>query len=510
VVPRQRQEYRLIDVLKGRTQPLVVPLAFPDAPDVSSPERRSTPRWRRCDTGTSRRPTRRSSPRRACRSPSPPTGSRRCTQFLPNLRDAVSRGLAPDKALAALTTVPAAWLGIERRTAPSRWARSPTSSSRDGDLFTQESAMRDVWVQGARYGVTRPPQVDPRGTWAITSRPMRGFNAHARPRRAAQSHSRDASRLRRASRGEPRRRPASSPRRDVWRRRSPVRRSATRGDPHVRLGARSEEVFGWTSLPERHRRRRIRGKRTEVYEGPARGAVARRSRKIDLPFIRPIHGVRPCTSIARAARRRPGAQRHRVDPGTAGADGERGPAGAAPARSCRWARGSWRPRGAVVIDATGKHVTPGLIDPHSHTGVTSVNESGFAIVPEVRMGDVLTHNSIWMYRQLAGGLTMQMVKHGSANPIGGENVYVKNRWGMLPDEQRFENPPRTVKFALGENPKRSPNALSEHAHGRAGDHPRPLPRRARLREGMEARGRSPTRRASRRVATSAWRRSSTS
>jgi N-acetylglucosamine-6-phosphate deacetylase len=86
-----------------------------------------------------------------------------------------------------------------------------------------------------------------------------------------------------------------------------------------------------------------------------------------------------------------------------------------------------------------------------------VNESGFAIVPEVQMGDVITHNNIWFYRQLAGGLTTTMIKHGSANPIGGENVFVKIRWGSLPDEYKIANAPRTVKFALGENPKRSPN-----------------------------------------------------
>ena len=112
------------------------------------------------------------------------------------------------------------------------------------------------------------------------------------------------------------------------------------------------------------------------------------------------------------------------------------------------------PRGAIEIDATGKHVTPGLIDPHIHCGVSSVNESGFAIVPEVQMGDVLTHNNIWMYRQLAGGLTTAHIKHGSANPIGGENVFVKMRWGSLPEDLKLEDAPRTVKFALGENPKR--------------------------------------------------------
>jgi imidazolonepropionase-like amidohydrolase len=114
------------------------------------------------------------------------------------------------------------------------------------------------------------------------------------------------------------------------------------------------------------------------------------------------------------------------------------------------------PAGAVIVDATGKHVTPGLIDPHTHSGVSALNESGFAIVPEVQMGDVVTHNNIWFYRQLAGGLTTTMIKHGSANPIGGENVFVKTRWGSLPEEYKIQGAPRTVKFALGENPKRSP------------------------------------------------------
>jgi imidazolonepropionase-like amidohydrolase len=70
------------------------------------------------------------------------------------------------------------------------------------------------------------------------------------------------------------------------------------------------------------------------------------------------------------------------------------------------------------------------------------------------MGDVITHNNIDMYRQLAGGLTTAMIKHGSANPIGGENVIVKMRWGALPEELKLEGGTRTVKFALGENPKR--------------------------------------------------------
>ncbi len=112
------------------------------------------------------------------------------------------------------------------------------------------------------------------------------------------------------------------------------------------------------------------------------------------------------------------------------------------------------PSGAVVIDADGKHVTPGLIDAHLHSGVDGVNEIGNAIVPEVRMGDVLNINNIWMYRQLAGGLTTAHVMHGSANPIGGQNIHIKMKWGALSDGLKINDAPRTVKFALGENPKR--------------------------------------------------------
>jgi imidazolonepropionase-like amidohydrolase len=86
--------------------------------------------------------------------------------------------------------------------------------------------------------------------------------------------------------------------------------------------------------------------------------------------------------------------------------------------------------------------------------VNGVNEVGNVITAEVRMGDVLNINNIWMYRQLAGGLTTAHVMHGSANPIGGQNVHIKMRWGSLSDDLKIDDAPRTIKFALGENPKR--------------------------------------------------------
>jgi hypothetical protein len=137
-------------------------------------------------------------------------------------------------------------------------------------------------------------------------------------------------------------------------------------------------------------------------------------------------------AASRSSRARAGPWRHRLDDGSAGRAAERRPAGHARPRRAR-RQNLQAPAGAQVIDGAGRHVTPGLIDAHLHSGASGgINETGSAIVPEVRLGDVLTIDNIWMYRQLAGGLTTAHVMHGSANPIGGQNQHVKLRWGALP------------------------------------------------------------------------------
>ena len=109
---------------------------------------------------------------------------------------------------------------------------------------------------------------------------------------------------------------------------------------------------------------------------------------------------------------------------------------------------------AVIIDGKGKHVTPGLIDAHSHMAGESINEGFQNVTAEVRMRDVIDPNDIAMYRALAGGLTTINLLHGSANPIGGQNVVMKLRWGSFSNELIFKEAPQGIKFALGENVKR--------------------------------------------------------
>jgi imidazolonepropionase-like amidohydrolase len=110
---------------------------------------------------------------------------------------------------------------------------------------------------------------------------------------------------------------------------------------------------------------------------------------------------------------------------------------------------------ALIIDGANKHVTPGLIDCHSHSAASSINEGSQSITAEVRIKDVLFADDINIYRQLGGGLTTANVLHGSANPIGGQNAVIKLRWGQGPNELLFQNAPQGIKFALGENVKQA-------------------------------------------------------
>ena len=121
------------------------------------------------------------------------------------------------------------------------------------------------------------------------------------------------------------------------------------------------------------------------------------------------------------------------------------------------------PPGAKVIDAAGGHVMPGIIDSHTHIGAGStagINEGSIAVSSMVTVHDIIDPEDKHIYWALTGGVTTMHILHGSANPIGGQNAIVKLRWGKTAEELLFAGAPLTLKFALGENPKRSGGALA--------------------------------------------------
>ncbi|ANH82164.1 amidohydrolase [Niabella ginsenosidivorans] len=114
--------------------------------------------------------------------------------------------------------------------------------------------------------------------------------------------------------------------------------------------------------------------------------------------------------------------------------------------------------GARVIDGTGKYLTPGIIDEHSHIAAFSINEGAQSVTSEVRIGDNLNPEDINIYRQLSGGVTTSQILHGSANTIGGQNQLIKLRWGADDESLKFKGADPFIKFALGENVKRTAQA----------------------------------------------------
>ncbi len=114
------------------------------------------------------------------------------------------------------------------------------------------------------------------------------------------------------------------------------------------------------------------------------------------------------------------------------------------------------PKDAQVFDAAGQYVMPGIIDCHSHIAIDgSVNEGSISVSSMANTADVLNPDDIDIYRDLAGGVTTANILHGSANPIGGQTIVIKLRWGQPASKLPFEGAVPGIKFALGENPKRS-------------------------------------------------------
>jgi imidazolonepropionase-like amidohydrolase len=112
-----------------------------------------------------------------------------------------------------------------------------------------------------------------------------------------------------------------------------------------------------------------------------------------------------------------------------------------------------------TIDGTGKHLTPGIIDEHSHIGAAAINDAA-TNSSMVRIGDVVDSEAISLYRTLSGGVVAVQILHGSANPIGGQSAIVKLKWGSSPEELKIKGADPFIKFALGENVKRSGNTAS--------------------------------------------------
>lgn len=429
-------EYRRAAQLKALGLPVIVPLAYPAAPEVEQPESaldvplHQLQHWERA-------------PGNAAALYAAGVEFALSTQglkdlrkdFWPRVRQAVQQGLRGDAALAALTTTPARLLNQPRlgRLAPGQFANVVVAS---GDLFTNDTAEVElVFVDGRPMPTDAGERFEARGRWGLTpaGEPEQAWQIGGT--RAKPTLQVDGKTCELQQRG-----------RELlvrW----PCEGS---GRESLRLEGRGTTLVGALTLADG---------RTQAWSGRlltphTTTPTPPGSRKLPPPATFPAGAFgrlappeRPAAVLVRNATVWTSAAAGNL----AGTD-----LLVRDGRIAAIGKNLSAPASAVVIDATGKHVTPGLIDAHSHTAIQrGVNEFANSVTAEVRVGDVLDATDMSIYRQLAGGVTSSNLLHGSANAIGGQNQVIKLRWGQDAEALKFEGAKPGIKFALGENVKRA-------------------------------------------------------
>lgn len=437
-------EYRVRKTLAEKKPAIILPLDFPKPPEIERPENAleieldELQHWDRAP----------SNPARLAEAGIPFALTTEKLEkpekdFWARLRLAVRRGLSKEAALAALTTTPAEMFGVADRLgsiAPGRMANLVIAS---GDLFGDDARVLTTWVDGHYYDTDQARDRDLRGTWElivdgktlplIIEGKLEKLEAKVGGEKAMVSAKEEAVlvvapaklfdkgegsiRLTGQAAGETINGNGDGP-----------------GFVNLRWSAKRTAPFTPTKKPDE--KPSPLDKPLDFLETYPAGAFGRTAPP-DQPKTVLIQGatiwtVGPQGTLQNADLLVTNGKISAIGPGLKA------------------------PSGGLVVDGKNMHVTPGIIDCHSHTAISrGVNESSHAVTCEVRIGDVVDPTDIGLYRELAGGVTTANLLHGSANPMGGQNQVVKFRWGASAEELKFADAPQGVKFALGENVKQS-------------------------------------------------------
>jgi imidazolonepropionase-like amidohydrolase len=443
-------EYRRLDAVRKTGVPILLPVAFPETPAVQTPEEalnvslKDLKYWdeapdnpkRLADAGITFAFT-------TAKLKDP--GS-----FMGNIRKAIERGLTPDQALAALTNIPAKLFGVEKKIGTLEAGKTANFVVTDGDLFGEKTKVMETWVEGKRYEVKTKPELDVLGTWAgkFFGAPVDSFTLNLKgsaekPEGSLKAKGKET-KLSNISTADLLL--AFSFNGDSIGLNGVVRLTASMsGTSLAGSGELSDgKAITWTAA------------RTEAFKAPPDSSKPKQPSKSSFSLLYPDGEFgRP-----KPPEQFPSLLIKGATIWTSGPAGiiENGDLLVEKGKIAAVGQNLQAPADAVVIDGKGKQVSPGLIDSHSHTaGTGSLNETGKTITSEVRISDVIDCDDIAIYRELAGGLTCANVLHGSANPIGGQNQVIKLRWGLLPEEMKFDGAYPGIKFALGENPKQGWN-----------------------------------------------------
>lgn len=361
--------------------------------------------------------------------------------FMGNLRKAIDNGLSETKALEALTTIPAKTLGVDNMIGTLEEGKVANFLITTGNIFSEKTSILENWIQGNRYAVKTDKWSDASGkyTLAITgNQGTKNYNLEVKSANAASIINTDTINVKFTLDGKV-----------VKMNFAPEKKSRTmlrlsgisNGNEWNGYGEDAEgNKFTWTATAAGSLASAAKSDTAKKKESVNLGAVM-------YPFTPYgwIEAPKQETILFKNATVWTNEQEGKLEnTDVLIRDG----------KIVQIGKGI-QDASAKVVDATGKHLSPGIVDEHSHIAASSINEGGQSVTSEVRIADNLNPDDINIYRQLSGGVTTSHILHGSANTIGGQTQLIKLRWGANDDKLKFEGSDGFIKFALGENVKRS-------------------------------------------------------
>ncbi|MEA3427291.1 MAG: amidohydrolase family protein [Bacteroidota bacterium] len=384
-------------------------------------------------------------------------------QFMTNLRKAIEMGLSETKAMEALTKTPATLLGVYDKVGSIETGKLANFLITNGPVFSEKTTILQNWIQGDKYGVKEDAWYDVKGIYNLTLNTPSGpvtYSLDVKSAAAANvigkdtltsKFSFDGKQVKLSFSTVPARRPSSG---------APMAAGAFGG---ARGGAAAAQYRlsgvangnNWNGYGEDTAGHKITWTASFVSSGTAatdssarrRPNIPQRLSKVTFPFDG--YGWEEAPKQENLLIKNATVWTNEKEGKLENADvlvkdGKIAKVGK-----------NLTDASAKVIDATGKHVTAGIIDEHSHIAASSINEGGQSVTSEVRIADNLNPEDINIYRQLSGGVTSSHILHGSANTIGGQTQLIKLRWGANDEDLKFKGADGFIKFALGENVKRT-------------------------------------------------------
>ncbi len=441
IIKGSGNEYQRIDEIRKTGAALIVPLNFPEAFDISDPwdaeliSLAEMKHWEMAPGNLA-----------ALEKAGIPfavtsSGLRSESDLLKNIRTAIAHGLSVEKALEALTTIPAGLIKADDLVGSLKKGKLANFLITSEDLFSEKNVIFENWVKGVPYIIADKNAVDLRGTYTLTI-----DNKHAGNLKIGGTAEKPDYKIEREGAEK------ITPKVQVVNELVTISfETGKKGSGFTRLTGwkKGDNLTGEGETPEG-----ARVQWSAAFTGAFGGDV-----KKDSAETKPETGKLIYPFAGLGNEKKPVQETILIKNATVWTNENEGilqntDVLVSDGKISGVGKNLSAPSGAKIIDGTGKHLTSGIIDEHSHIALFAVNEGSQSSSAEVRMSDVINADDVNIYRQLAGGVTTSQLLHGSANSIGGQSAVIKLKWGGSPSELLLPEV-KSIKFALGENVKQS-------------------------------------------------------